>query len=276
MELVVFCEGLVMAIARTGAGQTALITGASSGIGLELARRFAEDGYNLVLVARTAETLTKAAADIEAVFQTTATAVPLDLGQPGTGQELADLLSARGISVDVLVNNAGFGATGPFSSSDPSSQTGMIDLNARALVELTRIFLPAMAGRKRGGILNVASIAAFQPGPSMAVYCATKAFVLSFTEALSEELRGSGVHVTCLCPGTTESAFHKRAGTGELRLFQTGMRSAKSVAKFGYAAFQRNQRVAIPGVANAITAHLAGILPRGLVLRAAKLALSPR
>ena len=137
------------------------------------------------------------------------------------------------MTIDVLVNNAGYGTTGPFAESDSAAQLGMIDLNVRALVELTRLFWPEILQNKRGGVLNVASTAAFQPGPFMAVYCATKAFVLSFTEALWEEARGSGVNVSCLCPGATESAFHKRTGTENLRLMRGRMMSAGRVGRLG-------------------------------------------
>ncbi len=183
-------------------------------------------------------------------------------------------LSARGLDIDVLVNNAGFGAAGPFETSDREAQLGMIDLNVRALVELTHLFWPQMLAKKRGGVLNVASTAAFQPGPFMAVYCATKAFVLSFSEALSEEARGTGVHVSCLCPGPTESGFHKRAGTEKLRFLQSGMMTAARAAELGYRAFQANRRVKVAGAANAIMAGTVGFVPRAIVLRAARKLLS--
>ncbi len=259
---------------RIGEGRTALVTGASSGIGLELARCFAKDGYNLVLVARSGEALDKAAANITGEFHVKIVPVAFDLGRPGAGAELAQTLGKRALTIDVLVNNAGYGATGPFADSDPAAELGMIDLNVRALVELTRLFWPEILKNKRGGVLNVASTAAFQPGPFMAVYCATKAFVLSFTEALWEEARGSGVNVSCLCPGATESAFHKRAGTGNLRLMRGGMMSASRVAQLGYGGFQANRRVIIAGTGNALMARSVAFLPRSLVLRVARQALS--
>jgi short-subunit dehydrogenase len=265
-----------MANTRMGEGQTALITGASSGIGLELARCFAKDGYDLVLVARSGEALDKAAAELTGAFHVKVIPIPFDLGRPGAGTELARVLGERALSVDVLVNNAGFGATGSFDKTDLNAQLGMIDLNVRALVELTHLFWPRILANKRGGVLNVSSLAAFQPGPLMAVYCATKAFVLSFTEALWEEARGTGVNVSCLCPGATESAFHKRAGTDKIRLMQGGMMGASRVADLGYRAFQANKRVTVTGAANALMAHSVAFMPRSLVLRVSRQLMSPR
>lgn len=263
-----------MAQRRRGEGQTALVTGASSGIGLELARCFAKDGYNLVLIARSGEALDKAAGNFAGEFGVKVIPVAFDLGRSGAGAELTQTLGERALTVDVLVNDAGYGTTGPFAESDPAAQLGMIDLNVRALVELTRLFWPEILKNKRGGVLNVASTAAFQPGPFMAVYCATKAFVLSFTEALWEEARGSGVNVSCLCPGATESAFHKRAGTENLRLMRGGMMSAERVGQLGYDAFQANKRVIVTGAVNALMAGSVAFLPRSLVLRVARQALS--
>jgi short-subunit dehydrogenase len=259
-----------------GRGQTALITGASTGIGAELARCFARHGYRPVLVARSADKLAEVAADIEKSIGVVAVPIPFDLGRPEVGAELAKLLAGRGLTVDVLVNNAGFGSTGPFAESDPDTQTGMVDLNIRTLVDLTRLLLPGMIERGRGGVLNLGSTASFQPGPMMAVYCASKAFVLSFTEALSEELRGTGVKVTCLCPGATESNFHGRAGTDKTAIVRGGIMSAARVAEIGYRAFERNRRTVIAGAANTIMARCVPFLPRGLVLRVGKLILSPR
>src|SRR5258706_10571834 len=226
-----------------GEGQTALITGASSGIGLELARCFAEDGYNLVLVARSAGTLEAEASKLAAKFNFSVIAIARDLGRLDAGTELAQTLGERSLNIDVVVNNAGYGAAGAFDGSDLSTQLGMIDLNVRALVELTHLFWPRILKNKRGGVLNVASTAGFQPGPFFAVYSATKAFVLSFSEALWEEARGTGVNVSCLCPGVTESALHKRAGTENLRLLRAGVMPAARAAQLGYRAFQAHQRV---------------------------------
>ena len=254
-------------MARKGEGQTALVTGASGGIGLELARRFAKDGYGLVLVARSTQTLEAAAKTLSQQFHITVVPIACDLGRIGAGAALAKILDERRISVDVLVNNAGYGTAAAFAQSDPDDQLGMIDLNVRALVELTHIYWPVMLKNGRGGVLNVASTAAFQPGPLMAVYYASKAFVLSFSEALWEEARGTGVQVSCLCPGATESAFHGRAGTDKVRLFQTGLMSAAKVARLGYRAFKANKRVRITGVRNTVMARSVAFTPRILILR---------
>ena len=198
-----------------------------------------------------------------------------DLSQQGAGTRLAETLSGRGTGIDVLVNNAGFGAAGAFETSKLEDQLGMVDVNVRALVELTHLFWSAMLKNKRGGVLNVSSTAAFQPGPNFAVYCATKAFVLSFTEALWEEARGTGVHVSCLCPGATESAFHKRAGTENLPLMRGGMMTAARAAELCYGAFQANRRVKIAGMGNTILANSVAYTPRAIVLRVSRLLLTP-
>jgi short-subunit dehydrogenase len=259
---------------RKGEGQTALITGASSGIGLELARCFAEDGYNLVLVSRSAEALEAEAAQLAREFNVSAAAIARDLGQLNAGTELAQTLGERSLNIDVVVNNAGYGAAGAFDGSDLSAQLGMIDLNVRAVVELTHLFWPRILKNKRGGVLNVASTAGFQPGPFFAVYSATKAFVLSFSEALWEEARGTGVNVSCLCPGATESAFHKRAGTENLRLLRAGVMPAARAARLGYRAFQANQRVKVAGTGNALLAGSVAFTPRAIALRVARQLLS--
>ncbi|HTT46561.1 MAG TPA: SDR family oxidoreductase [Pseudolabrys sp.] len=255
---------------RKGDGQTALITGASSGIGLELARHFASDGYDLVLAARSADALRKIAADLTRDFSIKATPIACDLARPNAGAELAQAIHARAIEIDVLVNNAGYGVAHAFDSSDAAAELGMIDLNIRALVELTHILWPRMLKNKRGGVLNLGSTAGFQPGPFMAVYCASKAFVLSFTEALWEEARDTGVHVSCLCPGITATGFHKRAGTDKLPLLRGRVMPAATVARLGYRAFQANRRVEITGFWNAIMANAVRFIPRTSVLRVAR------
>src|SRR5215470_14464270 len=173
-----------MARKRKGEGQTALVTGASTGIGVDIAECFAKDGYGLILVARSEGPLKDVATRLANKYKVAATPIAIDLGAIGAGQKLANEIKSRGLSVDVLVNNAGYGIAGAFAGSDEAGQLGMIDLNVRALVELTHIYWPEMLARKRGGVLNVASTAAFQPGPLMAIYYATKVFVLSFSEAL--------------------------------------------------------------------------------------------
>ena len=254
-------------MARKGEGQTALVTGASMGIGVDLAECFAQDGYNLILSARSAAALDDVAQRLAAAHGITATAIPGDLGIPGGGTTLASAIDARGLQVDVLVNNAGYGIAGAFNGSDRANQLGMIDLNDRALAELTHIYWPRMLANKRGGVLNVASTASFQPGPLMAIYYASKAFVLSFSEALWKESEGTGVHVSCLCPGPTVSKFRERAGTGKTRLSRSGEpMSSAEVAKQGYAGWQANKRVVITGARNAILARLVPFLPRRTIL----------
>ena len=250
-----------------GERQTALVTGASAGIGLALAECFAEDGYDLILTARSGAVLQAEAERLADRYRCTATTVALDLEAIGAGRKLAEEIAARNLTVDVLVNNAGYGIAGDFAGSRVSEQLGMIDLNVRALVELTHAYWPAMLSRRRGGVLNVASTAAFQPGPLMATYYATKAFVLSFSEALWKEAQGTGVHVSCLCPGPTESKFRARAGTGATRLSRVGTpMTSMSVAKLGYSAFRQNHRVAITGARNAVMARLVPFIPRRAVL----------
>jgi short-subunit dehydrogenase len=255
-----------MARRKRGEGQTALVTGASTGIGVDLAECFAKDGYNLILSARTDAALQAVAARLASAYNVTATPIAADLGEIGGGAKLAAKIKAMNLSVDVLVNNAGYGHAGALAGSDAATQLGMIDLNDRALVELTHIYLGEMLAKKRGGILNVASTAAFQPGPLMAVYYASKAFVLSFSEALWEETRGTGVKVSCLCPGPTASNFRARAGTGVTRLARTGVMASMPVARMGYDGFQKNKRVVITGARNAFTARLVPFLPRRTVL----------
>src|SRR5476651_2165747 len=191
--------------------ETVLITGASSGIGLELAKCFAADGCRLILVARNREAMEKLAEEFRLKNKIEVIVLPADLSLPETPKRIFEKLSAQKISVDVLVNNAGFGTHGSFLETSLPRQLEMLQVNIAALTELTGLFLPGMIERKRGGILNVGSVAGFLPGPNMAVYFASKAFVLSFTEALSEELGGTGVNVSVFCPGATETNFSQVA-----------------------------------------------------------------
>ena len=261
---------------RKGDGQTALVTGASVGIGVDLAECFAADGYDVILAARTESALRAVADRLASTFGIKATPLTADLGVIGGGQRLADAIQKAGLSVDVVVNNAGYGLAGGFAGSDAAGQLGMVDLNDRALVELTHIYWPTMLANNRGGVLNVASTAAFQPGPLMAVYYASKAFVLSFSEALWEEARGTGVKVSCLCPGPTASKFRERAGTGRTRLSRTGEQMpSMSVARMGYDAWQNNKRVEVTGLRNRLTASLVPFLPRPLLLRLVRNLQSP-
>ena len=257
-----------MARKRKGEGQTALVTGASMGIGVDLAECFAKDGYDLILTARSEAALKEVAGRLAAKHKIKATAIASDLGVPGAGEKLAAEITSRGLTVDALVNNAGYGIAGAFNGSDRTSQLGMIDLNDRALVELTHIYWPRMLANKRGGVLNVASTASFQPGPLMAIYYASKAFVLSFSEALWKEAESTGVHVSCLCPGPTISQFRERAGTGKTKLASNlgnAMGSAP-VAQMGYRGWQKNRRVVITGARNRMLARLVPFLPRKTLL----------
>ena len=266
-----------MANARPGDGQTALVTGASGGIGVDLATCFARDGYDVIVTARSETALKDVAARLAREHAVTATPIANDLAEIDGGQKLAERIRGQGLTVDVLVNNAGYGHAGALTSSDRATQLGMIDLNVRALVELTHLFWDGMRQRGKGGVLNVASTAAFQPGPLMAVYYASKAFVLSFSEALWEEARGTGLKVSCLCPGPTVSGFRERAGTGKTRLaVASAAAPSMPVAEEGYRGWQRNKRVVVTGSRNRALASLVPILPRPVVLRMVRYLQSPR
>jgi len=265
-----------MARQKRGAGQTALVTGGSAGIGVDLAECFAQDGYDLILTARSEAPLRDVAQRLSSAYGVKADVIALDLGAQGGGQKLHDEIKARGLNVDVLVNNAGYGHAGALTSGDLQTQLGMIDLNDRALVELTYLFWDQMLANGRGGVLNVASTAAFQPGPLMAVYYASKAFVLSFSQAMYEEGRERGVHVSCLCPGPTESKFRDRAGTGVTRLAQRSKAvPSMPVARSAYRAFQQNRPVIVTGAQNALQASLVKFLPRKQMLRIVRNIQSP-
>jgi len=253
---------------KPGAGQTALITGASAGIGVDLAACFATGGYDLILAARSENALAEVAERLMKTHGVKVTPIAADLGVPDAGAKLAAEIARRGLTVDVLVNNAGFGQTGAYAETPIAPQLGMVDLNVRVLVELTHIYWKGMLQKKRGGILNVASTAAFQPGPLMSIYYASKAFVLSFTEALWEEARGTGVKVSCLCPGPTESKFHGRAGTDKTRLSKAAKpMTSMAVARKGYEGFLRNRRVVVTGVSNKALIAVTRLTPRSALLR---------
>lgn len=244
--------------------KSALITGASGGIGYELAKLFARDGHNLVLVARSGDKLAQVAAELQPLGVTVKT-VPLDLGALQARKFLFDKLQREGIAIDILINNAGFGAFGEFAQIAENEILGQIDLNITALTELTRLFLPAMIRRGSGRIMNVASTAGFQPGPLLAVYYATKAYVISFSEAIANELRGSGVTVTCFCPGATHTGFAKRARIDKSRLFKFGAMSAEKVALDGYRAVMERRGLTISGAHNWLLAESTRFAPRKMV-----------
>jgi short-subunit dehydrogenase len=245
--------------------QTVLITGASGGIGYELAKLFARDHHNLVLVARSTDKLAQVATELQAQGVAVKT-IALDLATAPAPKFLFDQLQSAGVSVDILINNAGYGAFGDFAHMPEEEILGQINLNITALTYLTRLFLPSMVQRRSGRIMNVASTAGFQPGPLMAVYYATKAYVISFSEALANELRNTGVTVTCFCPGATHTGFAKRAGTEKSRLFkQLGAMNAEKVALDGYRAVMEGRTLAISGVHNWLVAESTRFAPRKMV-----------
>jgi short-subunit dehydrogenase len=250
----------------TQPSKTALITGASIGIGRELAKLFAQNSHNLVLIARNAARLQEVAADLEKQFGVTAKAFPLDLTSSAAPQFLFDQLRRENIEIDVLVNNAGYGKLGAFAEIPYVESAGQIHLNITALTHLTKLFLAPMLEHKSGKILNVASTAGFQPGPLMAVYYATKAYVISFSEALANELQDTGVTVTCLCPGLTDTQFQIRAGTEKTTLFRrTRPMDAATVARDGYRALMKGKPLVISGIRNRLLMESLRISPRRLV-----------
>lgn len=249
----------------------ALVTGASSGIGEELSRLFAADGIPLVLVARRKEKLELLAEELRQRHGIEVQVFACDLAVPQSSAAVFDFCTQHGLYIRYLVNNAGFGDYGPFAESDPLKQQQMVEVNIGALTLLSRYFLPEMLSSRNGRILQVASMAAFLPGPLMAVYYATKAYVLHFSEALSAETAGSGVTVTALCPGPAVSGFYDAAGMNGIRLFELRkVPSSRKVAAYGYRAMMCGTRVAVYDRGNAFMASLVGFFPRGWVLRVAR------
>src|SRR6266851_9536406 len=234
--------------------EVALITGASSGLGLEYAKLFAVHQRDLVLVARRKERLDALAKEISA-----------DLADPTTPGRIAEEVKRRGLEIEYLVNNAGFGTTGPFAESELAKELEMVQVNIAALIELTRTFLPPMIRRGHGRVLNIGSTAGFQPGPFMAVYYASKAFVNSFTEALWYELKGTGVTATVSCPGATATEFSAVAGTERSRLFSLGAMSSEEVAREGYLAMLKGKPIAVHGLKNKVLASSVRFSPRAIV-----------
>jgi uncharacterized protein len=232
----------------------ALVTGASSGIGHELARVLAREGHDLVLVARRETQLRALAAELVDAHGAHSTVLAVDLAAPSGAARVGAEVEAAGLEVDVLVNNAGFGVLGPFSETDGAAELALLAVNVVALTELTKTFLPGMVERRRGRVLNVASTAAWSPGPGMAVYHASKAYVLSFSEALAAELRGTGVTSTALCPGVVLTGWQAAAGVSadEPILRSPGVTTAAFVAEAGFAAMLRGDAVVVPGLLNQI------------------------
>jgi hypothetical protein len=246
---------------------TALITGASSGIGLELARIFAANGHHVVLVARSEGSLRALAEELQTPG-VRAHVIVADLSASGAAKAVVDRVRELGLEIDALVNNAGHGAYGPFLETSLDAVLSMIQVNIGALTELTKRLLPPMVAQKRGRILNVASTAAFFPGPLMAVYYATKAYVLSFSEAIANELEGTGVTVTALCPGPTASGFQAAARMEESKLAAgRKLQTSREVAEAGYEAMMRGARVYVPGLSNKLTVQLPRVFPRGAIAK---------
>jgi short-subunit dehydrogenase len=254
-------------------GQRALVTGASSGIGASFARELARRGADLVLVARSRDKLTTLAADLNRSFGVAADVAVVDLARHSAAEDLAAELSGRDLQIDILVNNAGFGLFAPLGQADGAVLSDMVQLNVAALVDLTRVYLPGMLDRDRGAIINVGSTAGFQPVPYMAVYGATKAFVLSFTEALWAETRGTGVRVTALCPGSTDTGFFDVAGEDA----QVGRRiSPEQVVHAALRALDRRRSTVVTGgAANWLLTNSPRLAPRQLVARMAERTMRP-
>jgi len=244
----------------------ALVTGASMGLGAEFARLLAAEGYDLVITARHAERLAMLKKEVENLHGVTAHVLVADLADPRAPAALHDHLRGAGLDVDVLVNNAGFGMYGKFHESDLQTEMEMMQVNIVALVHLTKLFVRDMVARRRGRIVNVASTAAFQPGPMQSVYYATKAFVLSFSEAIGNELKGTGVTVTALCPGPTPTGFQERANVGRPRGLRLLMRvSPEAVVRAGYNGMKRGRPVVVPGALNNLLIFLIRVSPRRMI-----------
>ncbi|HLK38865.1 MAG TPA: SDR family oxidoreductase [Polyangiaceae bacterium] len=250
-------------------GKTALVTGASAGLGVEFSRLFAADGHDLILVARRRDKLEALAAELEKAHGVRAAVLAEDLIDRAAPDRIAGWLAERGAGVEFLVNNAGFGTTGVFADLDVERELSLLQVNVTALVHLTRLLLPSMVARKSGRILNVGSTAGFQPGPFMANYYASKAFVNSFTEALSFELGGTGVTATLLCPGATHTEFAGVAGNDKSALFRAGAMNASDVAAQAYRDMMKGRTIVIPGWRNKLGLQSLRVAPRAMVRKVA-------
>jgi short-subunit dehydrogenase len=242
----------------------ALVTGASGGIGLDLARRAAQDGYDLVLTARRREALEAAAGEIASRYRVTTSVIADDLADPSAPARIWAQIDRP---VDVLVNNAGFGVFGEFAEQDPADVDGMVQVNVAALTSLTRLALPGMLERGTGGVLNVASVAGFLSGPLLAVYYATKNYVVALTEAIAEENAGSGVTISALCPGPVTTGFQDRAGVQASRMREMSYMDSPTCARIGWEGFRDGRRIIIPGASNQVTVFGPRILPRRLMTK---------
>jgi short-subunit dehydrogenase len=246
---------------------TALITGASNGIGLELAKIHASKGGDLVLVARNKSKLDELKTELEKQFTVSVYTIGKDLSAITSAQEVYDETTKQKIQIDYLINNAGFGDFGLFAETHWDKELQMINLNITTLTHLTKLYLKDMVKLKSGKIMNVASTAAFQPGPTMAIYCATKAYVLSFTEAISNEVSDKGITITALCPGATETGFKAAGGMDESQLFKDKkLPTAQEVAEYGYKAMMKGKTVAVHGMMNYILSNSVRFIPRAMVL----------
>jgi len=251
--------------------KTALITGASNGIGLELAKQHAATGGNLVLVARNHSKLEELKVELEKKYSISVTIIAKDLSLVNAAQEVYDETIQQGIQIDYLINNAGFGDFGMFYETDWNKEVQMINLNITALTQFTKLYLKDMVKRNAGKIMNVASTAAFQSGPTMAVYYATKAYVLSFSEAVNNEVADKGITITTLCPGATESGFQTAAAMEESALVKgKKLPTSEAVAVFGYQAMLKGKTVAIHGFMNRFMANMVRFLPRSVVVKATR------
>ncbi|KUO76546.1 MAG: short-chain dehydrogenase [Clostridia bacterium BRH_c25] len=252
-------------------GKTALVTGASSGIGFELSRILAKNGYDLILVSQNEENLNEAVSRLhEQNRNVQITPLPKDLSQPSSPQEIYGFVKEKSIRVDILANCAGIQVYGNFHETNPEDNIRLMSVNMLALTKLTRLFLDDMVKRSSGKILNVASTGAFQPCPLNAVYCASKAYVLHFSEGIAEELRGSGVTVTALCPGATKTNFAKRAKIEDTRMFSSNLMEAGKVAEIGYSALMKGKTVVVPGISNKLMVESIRFSPRSMVTRIGK------
>jgi hypothetical protein len=254
--------------------KTVLITGASSGIGAELAKEFAARGYNLVLVARTADRLNSLALELHSRYRVSTKVIVSDLSDRDSANIIYRELRKENTAVDILVNNAGFNVYGAFVDTDLEKELQMIQVMVTSLTHLTKLFVKDMIAKGSGRILNIGSTGSFVPGPFDAVYQASKAYILSFSEAINEELRGTGVTVTALCPGVTETEFAKRANMTGTRLFKGKAMSAASVARIGFRAVMKGKRSVVAGFMNKVLVLSIRFSPKGMLLRFARYLLS--
>jgi len=250
--------------------RTALVTGATSGIGYELSKLFAANGINLVLVARNQKRLTDVQRELSLDYSVKVEIISKDLSLSSAPNEIYSILQEKCIFIDILVNNAGFNEYGPFYVTDMTKEIEMLQVNIASLTILTKLFLPGMLNQQYGRILNIGSTGSFAPGPFNAVYCATKAFVLSFSEAIAEEIKGTGVSVTVLCPGATKTEFAQRAQMEDVRVFKGNLMSAKRVAEIGYNALMKGKITTIAGLSNQLSILFLRFIPRNLVIKISK------